>query len=529
VVSLLFSFLNPSNELRVAEICREMIPGIDVSLSHEICPEFREYERTCTTVMNGYLGPVISEYMDNLVSRLESRYGKVDLHIMQSNGGAMTVDVAKHNSANLINSGPAAGAIASAFITKLMGKGLAVGADMGGTTFDISIIDGGAPRSTTWGGVTEYPIKLPMVDMKTIGAGGGSIAWIDEMGALNVGPQSAGSQPGPACYGTGGELPTITDANLVLHRLDPKYFLGGRQQIYPEKAYQAIKEHVADRMGVSVEEAALGIVRIANANMAKGISGSSVERGLDLRDFMMISFGGACSLHAVQIAQELHIPEVVAPPMSGLYSAVGLVVADIQHDYVQTRKAGTDEITGAEIRAIFLELEEKGIQQLKEEKVKEKDMVLTWSADMRYEGQSWEINVPIERTDTIGPQEIAVIESTFHEEHHKAYSYSNPGDPIEFVNFRVRAKGKATEATLPSYPEDPTSPAEALKDRRVVWFYEGATEIPVYERDLFGVGSSVEGPCIIEERVSTTLVPAGCTCRIDAFKNLVISTGESKE
>ncbi|MCD6568087.1 MAG: hydantoinase/oxoprolinase family protein [Dehalococcoidia bacterium] len=529
VVSLLFSFLNPAHELRVAEICREMMPGIDVSLSHEICPEFREYERTCTTVMNGYLGPVISEYMDNLVARLTKRYGKVDLHIMQSNGGSMTVDIAKHYSANLINSGPAAGAIASAFITKLMGRDLAVGADMGGTTFDISLIDGGIPRSTTWGGVTEYPIKLPMVDMTTIGAGGGSIAWIDDMGALNAGPQSAGSQPGPSCYGTGGELPTITDANLVLHRLDPKYFLGGRQQIYPEKAYQAIKEHVADKLGMSVEEAALGIIRIANANMAKGISGSSVERGYDLRDFMLIAFGGACSLHAVEIARELHIPEVVAPPMSGLYSAVGLVVADIQHDYVRTMKARMDELTGPEIQAIFQELEEKGIQQLREEKVKEEDMVLEWSADMRYEGQSWELNISIARTDTVGPQEIAQIESIFHEEHQKAYSYSNPGEVVEFVNFRVRAKGKATKATLPSYPEDPTPPSAALKDRRVVWFDEGPLEIPVYERDLFGVGSSVDGPCIIEERVSTTLVPAGCTCRIDAFKNLVVSTGEDED
>jgi N-methylhydantoinase A len=523
VVSLLFSFLNPSHERRVAEICREMVPRIDVSLSHEICPEFREYERTCTTVMNGYLGPVISRYMDNLVDRLEEKYGKVDLHIMQSNGGSMTVDVARHYAANLINSGPAAGAIGAAFITKLMGGELAVGADMGGTTFDISIIDGGVPRSTTWGGVTEYPIKLPMVDMKTIGAGGGSIAWIDEMGVLNVGPQSAGSEPGPACYGTGGELPTITDANLVLNRLDPEYFLGGRQEIYPQKAYQAIKEHVADKMGVSVEEAALGIVRIANANMAKGISGSSVERGYDLREFMLIAFGGACSLHAAEMAKELHIPQIVAPPMSGLYSAVGLVVADIQHDYVRTMKKRMDELTGEELLATFQNLEKQGIQQLQEEKVREEDMVLEWSADMRYEGQSWELNIPISRTTTVGPQEMAKIESSFHEAHQKAYSYSSPGEILEFVNFRVRAKGKATEATLPRYPSAPTSPSEALKERRMVWLDDGPTEIPVYERDLFGVGSSIVGPCLIEERVSTTFVPGGCTCHIDEFKNLVVS------
>ena len=235
VITLLFSFLNPSHEQRVAEICREALPHVPVSISSDICPEFREYERTCTTVMNGYLGPVIGRYMDNLKARLKKEYGEITLHIMQSNGGTMTAEVAKDFACQLINSGPAGGAIATAFISRITGNEMAVGADMGGTTFDISIIDKNLPKTTTWGGVTEYPIKLPMVDMKTIGAGGGSIAWVDEGGILNVGPQSAGSEPGPACYGWGGTLPTISDANLVLGRLNPGYFLGGKLLLYPDR------------------------------------------------------------------------------------------------------------------------------------------------------------------------------------------------------------------------------------------------------------------------------------------------------
>ncbi|MEJ2725245.1 MAG: hydantoinase/oxoprolinase family protein, partial [Deltaproteobacteria bacterium] len=335
VISLLFSFLNPSHEKRVARVSREMLPHIPVSLSSEICPEFREYERTCTTVMNGYLGPVIGRYMDNLTARLKENYGGVTLHIMQSNGGTMTAKVAKDNASQLINSGPAGGAIAAAFVSRLTGNDMAVGADMGGTTFDISIIDKNLPKTTTWGGVTNYPIKLPMVDMKTIGAGGGSIAWVDEEGVLNVGPHSAGSDPGPACYGWGGTLPTVSDANLVLGRLNPSYFLGGKLPLFSEKAREAVEKHIARKMVISVEEAASGIIRIVNANMAKGISGNSVERGYDLREFTLITMGGAAALHAAGIAKELNMARVIVPPMSGNFSAVGLVVADVQHDYVR--------------------------------------------------------------------------------------------------------------------------------------------------------------------------------------------------
>jgi N-methylhydantoinase A len=524
VISLLFSFLNPIHERRVAEICGEIYPETLVSLSSEICPEFREYERTCTTVMNGYLGPVIKRYMDNLMNRLRQRYGDIRLHIMQSNGGSMTAEVARDHSSHLINSGPAGGAMATAFISKLTGHDYAIGADMGGTTFDISIIDKGMPRTTTWGGVGEYPIKLPMVDLKTIGAGGGSLAWVDESGVLNVGPQSAGSDPGPACYGWGGALPTVTDANLVLGRLNPKYFLGGKLPLYPEKAEEAVEEHVAKKMGLSLEEAALSIIRIVNANMAKGISGVSVQRGYDLREFILVPFGGAAANHAVDIASELGITKIVVPPLCGNFSAVGLVVADIQHDYVRTLAKRQQDINLKDLLAVLRTLEKEGIRQLKEEKVKDKDILIEWSADLRYEGQSWELNTPIQRTFTLGTQELQKILSDFHDLHHRIYSYCEPTETVEFINLRVKAIGRNPSLTLPTEPLAPSHLSKAMKERRPVYFRDnGFVEIPIYERDRFGFGTKIPGPCLIEEMISTTLIPSGWTGLIDEFKNIVIT------
>jgi N-methylhydantoinase A len=524
VISLLFSFLNPSHEVRAREICREMIPESPVSLSSEICPEFREYERTCTTVMNGYLGPVIQRYMDNLINRLKQRYGDIRLYIMQSNGGSMTAEVARNHAAHLINSGPAGGAMAAAFISKLTGNEMAIGADMGGTTFDISIIDKGMPKTTTWGGVTEYPIKLPMVDLKTIGAGGGSIAWVDNGGILNVGPQSAGSNPGPACYGWGGTLPTVTDANLILGRLNPNYFLGGKIPLYPEKAIKAIKDQMADSMALACEEAALSIIRIVNANMAKGISAVSVQKGYDLREFILVPFGGAAPNHAVDIALELGIKKIVVPPFCGNFSAVGLAVADIQHDYVQTLARKQKEVHSEELLKIFRIMEKEGIRQLKEEKVREEDIHVEWSADLRYEGQSWELNTPIERTLTLGPQEFEQIVSRFHSLHYQVYSYSEPREMVEFINLRVKALGKNPRLTLPKGILSPTPLGKALKEKRPVYLEDqGLLETPIYERDLLGCGTKIPGPCLIEEIISTTLIPSGWEGNIDEYKNIVIT------
>jgi N-methylhydantoinase A len=276
---------------------------------------------------------------------------------------------------------------------------------------------------------------------------------------------------------------------------------------------------------MSVEEAALGIIKIANANMIKGISGASVERGYDLRDFTLVSFGGACGLHAAELAKELHIPEVVMPPMCGGLSALGLVVSDIMHDYVQTVRQRDRENNPENLLEMFKALEQEGFRKLMEERVKEEDMVMEWTADMRYKGQSWELNIPIPRTIDFGVSEIENVKSTFHLVHQKTYSYSNPEEPVEFVNVRVRAKGKSTIPMLPRYPDAPGLSA-AFKGKRTVWFDKGGIEIPIYERNLLGVGASLTQPCIIEEELSTTLVPSECSCRVDEYRNLIISIGE---
>jgi len=524
VISLLFSFLNPAHEQKIGEICREHFPEIPVSLSSEICPEFREYERTCTTVMNGYLGPVIQRYMDNLTEQLRSRYGEVTLHIMQSNGGTMSAEVAKNHASHLINSGPAGGAIAAAFVSRLTGNEMAVGADMGGTTFDISIIDRHLPKTTTWGGVTNYPIKLPMVDLKTIGAGGGSIAWVDDGGVLNVGPQSAGSNPGPACYGWGGTLPTVSDANLVLGRLNPDYFLGGQLPLYPEKAEKAIKEHVADRMNLSLEEAAVGIVRIVNANMAKGISGNSVERGYDLREFTLITMGGAAALHAADIARELNMPRVIVPPMSGNFSAVGMSVADVQHDYVRTLAKKEYEIDPRELLRHFKGMEEEGVRQLMDEKIAKEMIEITWSADLRYEGQSWELNTPIEAADALSTEDVRKIIQDFHGLHQQVYSYSEPQEVVEFVNLRVRVRGKNPPVSLAREARPTALVQKGWKTRRNVYFDgTGWQEIPVYEREDLAPGNKIIGPSIIEETISTALIPPGFVGRIDEYRDIIIT------
>jgi len=524
VVSLLFSFLNQAHEKRVAEISKRELPEIPVSLSSEICPEFREYERTCTTVMNGYLGPVIKQYMDNLIARLKEKYGNLNLHIMQSNGGTITAEVAGEHAAHLINSGPAGGAIAAAFVSRLTGNKKAVGADMGGTTFDISIIDNNLPKTTTWGGVTNYPIKLPMVDLKTIGAGGGSIAWVDEGGILNVGPQSAGSNPGPACYGWGGTLPTVSDSNLILGRLNPAYFLGGKLPLYPDRAREAVKRHVADKMGISLEEAAVGIIRIVNANMAKGISGNSVERGYDLREFAFITMGGAAALHTADISRELNMAKVIVPPLSGNFSAVGLVAADIQHDYVRTFAKKEYQIDPPDLLMAFKKMENEGVRQLAKEKVRKENIEITWSADLRYEGQSWELNVPIEPMSEMDKEDIKRIIDTFHVLHQQVYSYSEPEEVVEFVNLRIRVKGKNPALSLPAEKKDVFLLKNGWKSIREVYFDSlGWKKIPVYERENLSIGSKINGPCLVEEAISTTLIPPEFHCVIDEYRNIIIT------
>ena len=523
-VCLLFSFLNPTHERRVREICQELYPEAPVSLSSDIAPEFREYERTSTTVINAYLQPIVARYLDTLVRLLRERYGHVDLRIMQASGGSMTVEVARRHAVHTVNSGPAGGVVAGSYIGRLMGDNQLITVDMGGTSFDIGLVDQGQPRVHSESQFEGYPVKIPAVDVHAIGAGGGSIAWIDQGGALNVGPISAGADPGPACYGQGGEEPTVTDANLVLGRLNPDYFLGGEMPLYPELARRAIETRVAKPLGMSVEEAASGIVRLVNANMVKGISVSSIEKGYDVREFTLVAFGGAGALHAVELAEALGMKKVVVPPYPGTFSALGLLVSDTRHDYVQTVALNEREVKPEDLLEVFRRLEQQGLEQLRAEQVPEDRITIIWSADLRYEGQSYELNTPVShRNGQMTEEDVRETIRRFHQLHQRIYEYSSVDEAVEFVNLRVTAIGRVPPISLAAGEPAGTDASAALKGVRPVYFFgAGFVECPVYDRARLRPGNVVEGPCLVEEIASTTVITPGARGMVDEYGNIIV-------
>jgi N-methylhydantoinase A len=553
-VCLLFSFLNPKHEQRVKEICREINPEAFVSISSEICPEFREFERASTTVINAYLQPIVERYIRNLIALLNDKYGNVEVRIMQASGGAMSAATARDHAVNIVNSGPAGGAVAGAFIGKLLGDKQLMTVDMGGTSFDIGLIVDGVPRVSSEGKFEGYPVKIPAVDVHAIGAGGGSIAWIDKGGALNVGPQSAAADPGPACYGLGGELPVVTDANLVLGRLNADYFLGGEMKLYPDKARAAIEKHIARPMNLSVEDAAYGIVRVVNANMVKGMAGSSIQKGLDPREFTLIAFGGAGPLHACEMAKDLGMRKVVIPLYPGALSAFGLVTSDIRHDYVQTIAQPAASLDPAELARAYRAMEDQARAQLRTEKISDDVIEIEWSADLRYAGQAYELNVPVDashlhrtqvqvsrferkgnnssgrrddasqRDSQLTRQDIDATVARFHTLHHKVYAYSSTDEPVDVINVRLVGIGQVPDVKLPRRQRGVASPRGALKGKRPVYYAgRGFVNVPVYERDLMQPGNVVKGPCIIEEIISSTVVIPGATAKVDAWGNVIIN------
>lgn len=522
-ICFLFSFLNPAHERRAAEICRAIYPEALVSLSSELAPEFREYERMSTTVLNAYLQPLTIRYIDNLLNRVQAKYGeKIDLRIMQASGGTMTADMARVNAVRMVNSGPAGGAMAAAYIGTLTEEDHIVSVDMGGTSFDIGLIVGGSPRITSDSKFEGFPVKIPIVDVRAIGAGGGSIAWLDVGGVLNVGPQSAAADPGPACYRRGGTEPTVTDANLVLGRINPSYFLGGEMELDYDLAYRAIETRIANPMGIPVEEAALGIIKVVNANMEKGISVNSIQKGYDVREFALVAFGGAGPLHAVELARDLSMKSVIIPTICGNLSALGLLVSDRRYDYVQTMVELAPKIDLEAVTRIFQDLEARGVEQLLSERVAEKDIVVQWLADLRYEGQSYELTVPVPRKSKLTKEDMEQVERAFHDAHLRIFAYSSVDEQIEFVNLRVVVIGRTPPVQFPRQDNAGPDPKGALKAYRKVMFEGlGWVETPIYERDLLKAGNVVQGPAVIEERVSNTLLLPGSSAVVDPYGNLV--------
>jgi len=523
-VCLINSYANPTHEQIVAEVVAEQAPDVVVSISSEVLPEFREFERMSTVVVNSYVMPRVSRYVDDLSRRLQGIGLDSELYIMQSNGGVITSHMASRFSARTILSGPAGGALAGVHLARVLNKDNLITIDMGGTSFDVCLIHRGDLRFTTDGEISGYRIKLPMIDIHTIGAGGGSIAWVDSGGALRVGPQSAGADPGPACYSRGGSEATVTDANVVLGRINPAYLLDGDLELSAQGAWRAVEMRVARPLGMSVEAAARGIIAVVNASMVRAIRVISVERGYDPREFSLVAFGGAGPLHAVELARELDMPEVVVPVNPGATSAVGMLTADVRHDFVMTYLRQLAQLDISYLNEAYARLNDQAIAQLAEENIKEHRMVLAKSADMRYARQAYELPISIP-SRSLTDQDLLALAEVFHNAHHQAYGYSRREDPVELVNIRVVALGKMQPldtAGIKSAESD-TDAGQALQDSRPVCFYDEYVETPVYRRARMAPGTQITGPAIVEQLDSTTVIFPGQWSYVDDHGNIRIA------
>jgi N-methylhydantoinase A len=521
-VCLLHSYANPKHEKEVGEIFRREHPGAKLSLSSQLLPEFREYERTSTTVVNACLQPLFSEYLKKLEQGLEEFGIRAPLFVMQSNSGTVLSRQASLEPARLIESGPIAGAVASKFYSN--GSESIVSLDVGGTTSKAGVWSGHGFEVTNEYEVggrlhgsrrvegSGYPVRFPVVDLVEVGIGGGSIAWVDDARVLHVGPQSAGASPGPACYGKGGRLPTLTDASVVLGWLSPSFLLGGELPLKPRLAYTAIDGLVAKPLGMKVIDGAIGVLRIAIAKIAEALRAATVEKGLDPREMVLVAFGGAGPMFACKVARQLEMEKIVVPPAAGLLSSLGLLLAEPMHDSVRTVLGDAESANGKNLEKIFRGMEARARNLLRIEGVEEKDVSYQRFVDMRYQGQSYELSVPLrERIVTRGVIRSAIRD--FHQRHQKKYGYSQPDKPVEIVNVRSYSRGKAgTIARVTST----LAREEGLPNRRRVWFMDGrGIECKVFQRNSLPLGSKGKGPCVIEDYDSTLVIPPQARYVID--------------
>ncbi len=526
-VSYLNSFMNDDHERRTKEILLEELDGVDVCTSSEILPEIREFERTSTVAANAYLMPVIEGYIDSLVEALREWGYDGEVYVTHSGGGVITARAARTVPARICHSGPAGGVVGGMLVGQLAGFENVITFDMGGTSADLSLVEHGKPTiASEWRVDWNIPILFPAVDLVAIGAGGGTIAWVDAGGSLRVGPHSAGARPGPACFGLGNEEATITDAHVYLGRLDRERFLGGDMTLRPELADAAI-DRLAEKLGLSAPETAMGIIRIANASMTAATHLISVERGYDPRDFAFVAGGGAGALHAVDIARELGMPNVVVPRQPGVTSALGILQVDLRHDFLRPVLAQTQQIEPADLREAFAGLEAEARQILDAESIPTDRQVVELSLDVRYYGQTPYLNLRIDEV----PADAAALDELarrYRDEYEREFGYRFPVDmaAIEVVNARVAAIGIAEKAEL--QPSTAAGAAEdALRLRRPVFFEETGefVDTPVYDRAQLGAGASFEGPAVFEQSDTTILVPPGARGRVDEYLSIVIETG----
>lgn len=522
-VSFLWSFFNPSHEERVREICERELPGVYVSISSEILPQIRVYERHSTTALNAYVGPPLSKYLRNLNDRLREQGFAGTLLIMQSNGGVMSPELAARFASNTLLSGPAGGPVAGIFYGMSAGGfSNIITIDMGGTSFDAALIRDGKPSITTEGSVGGYRLASPILDIHTIGAGGGSIAWIDAGGLLRVGPKSAGAEPGPVCYRRNGTEPTVTDADLLLGYLDADFFWGGRLRLDADRAAWAIKGKIADKLGIDVIAAANGIYQVVNSNMAEALQVVSVQQGYDPREFALVVAGGAGPIHACMIARELGIPLIIVPRESSVFCAAGMLISDLRHDYVRTCTMDVDKLDIARVNRLYAEMTREAKDALQAEGISPDRIRLSYSADLRYIMQFNEVEVSTTSSGEMSADEISTMVDAFNSRHDALYGYSLPGAPVELINLRVSALGiteKPVFERLAFAGEDASS---ALKGRRNAFFDGQFVDTPVYDGLKIGYGNRVIGPAIIEQPTTTIIVTPDYEVRCDEYGSYVM-------
>ncbi len=509
------SFANDIHESKAGRIIKEQLgSGPDESspyltVSSEFLPSIRFYDRISTTVLNSYVGPILKSYLSSLIKKLKDIGFEGVLLIMQSNGGVVSPEIAMERAAVTLLSGPAAGPVAGIEYTSVQGYDDCITIDMGGTSFDAALIKEKTPLVTTEGEINRLRIALPMLGIVTIGAGGGSIGWVDEGGLLRMGPQSAGSKPGPACYNLGGELPTCTDADLVLGYLDKDFFAGGKIPLNYDRAVKAIKDKIADPLGMDVVEAAAGMYRVINVNMASGVREVSVKRGHDPREFPLVVAGGAGPVHACMISLELEIPVMIIPKESSIFCAAGMLMSDLKHNFIRTYSTHLNNIDIKQFGFLFQEMEKEASELLKSEHIPEDSIQHTHSLDMRYVKQYHEVNIEITKEE-VEKGDIESIALKFHPEHNRLYGYSLEEEetPIELINLRLSSIGKTVKPEFRQEKYDQEDPSKALKKRRQLYIplKNVFEEVPVYDGHRLRYGNRIEGPALIEQVNTTTFI-----------------------
>lgn len=528
-ISFINSFLNPVHEIQVKDLIQKHIPTLSITISYDVLPEIKEYERTSTVVANAYVLPKMKNYLGDLKNNLVEMEIPSSLYIMQSNGGIISTETAIQMPVRTTLSGPAGGVVGASIVANSTPYKNLITIDMGGTSLDTALIENGNPQFTTTSEIEGHPIRVPMIEMHTIGSGGGSIAWIDSGGALRVGPHSAGAFPGPVCYGRGGTEVTVSDANLILGRLNPNSILGGKMKMDLDSARKIMDEKIAKPLGITVEEAAEGILKVVNANMVRGIKVISVEKGHDARHFSLMAFGGAGPLHAVDIAKELGCKEVIIPSNPGITCAFGMLMADVRHDYVKSILSKLSDVGVENINQVLAPLFEIAYSDLAKEGFEKDRTEMKVSFDLRYSNQAYEINVGLNGL-VIDEHSIKNVIEDFHNAHEKIYGFNRRGEDLDLINIRLIGLGKINRLTTSNVKEH-SDLTNLEYSTRPVYFDGAFVETKVYERLDMSTETKIIGPAIIEQLDTTIIIHPLQEASVDSYGNLIVNTTtiESKE